>query len=634
MKRILAFSLLVVSSVSMAQNAPVGAGIDGIADWSSTHPFGNLVKQSRKWGTPNTPWDGNIPVDAAGWPTTDFGAVLMVDQSKVTGLGGVYKIEGQANQAPTITNPASSGAISNFVYNPTTKIFTADYTFPAGGSQIMLGFSNTGGGVRNLRVMRPGYSSGTFTRPFLDHIRRFRLLRFMDWTHTNGNTTVRWRDRSLPSTPSWAAHPGGVPWDHIIELSNLTGSDIWINVPHRADNDYVRNLATLMRDRLRPERKVYVEYSNEVWNWGFEQATWNLNKAKEEVQLNQAPYNFDNVNNDGYWAARRVGWRLKQIRDIFADVFGANRMASQIRPVLAYQIVWPGLWLDEPLKMIQQFHGNPGNSFYGIAGAPYFNLGDANNNNALTLTQVLDALDASINTMPDWGKLEYATSTATWNGMRFVAYEGGPDTFGPNSIAAKRDANYSPRMKTLCESYLRTWFQHGGEEFQWFVCGAGTWESQYGTWTLTEDILRDNTPKTQAIDAIRLAPKPAVTVGQPVPGLLDTRRFVDENMVNWAARSAEITLRNPDDFRGYLLRVPTAGTYRFSLMAATDRADAIANWMVNNSGVNVAMRIPTSATYRATGTVSLPLRAGLNVVRVRAARNAEFRFNRISVLSP
>jgi hypothetical protein len=44
----------------------------------------------------------------------------------------------------------------------------------------------------------------------------------------------------------------------------------WLFVP-AADDAYVRKLASFLRDGLRPDLRVYVKHSNEVWNQAFPQ---------------------------------------------------------------------------------------------------------------------------------------------------------------------------------------------------------------------------------------------------------------------------------------------------------------------------------------------------------------------------
>lgn len=49
----------------------------------------------------------------------------------------------------------------------------------------------------------------------------------------------------------------------MIQLCNSMHLDAWINVPARADDDYIRNLASLWKAGLDKDLNVYFEYSNE-----------------------------------------------------------------------------------------------------------------------------------------------------------------------------------------------------------------------------------------------------------------------------------------------------------------------------------------------------------------------------------
>ena len=37
--------------------------MDGLADWSRSHSYVNLIRQARVWGSPSTPWDGAATYD-------------------------------------------------------------------------------------------------------------------------------------------------------------------------------------------------------------------------------------------------------------------------------------------------------------------------------------------------------------------------------------------------------------------------------------------------------------------------------------------------------------------------------------------------------------------------------------------
>lgn len=50
----------------------------------------------------------------------------------------------------------------------------------------------------------------------------------------------------------------------VIRLANRLQVDLWINIPVRASDDYITQLAQLMYNTLDPGLNVYTEYANEV----------------------------------------------------------------------------------------------------------------------------------------------------------------------------------------------------------------------------------------------------------------------------------------------------------------------------------------------------------------------------------
>lgn len=487
------------SSIPNASNTPnrelLGANLEGIADWSRSMAFADIMKQSRDFGQPDKPWVAIKTLDAQGWPTTDFGVILMAAQPGVANIAGTYKVSFESNTKPIVKAVASAGTIENL--HKEGNQWLADLVVPQ-QEQLMLSFTNTNGGVRSLKVLRPGSSVGQFSKPFIDHIRRFGTLRFMDWGSTNGNKQEKWADRRLTTSPSYAGERG-VPYETMLDLANETMADPWICIPEHADMDYVRNLAKLCKAKLNPKLKLYIENSNEVWNWGFEQAQHNLQQAKQDGP-NDKSLSWDGKANEWTWPARRIAQRLMQIRTVFAEVYGAE-IKDRVRPILAGQIVWPENWLEQGLTYIEHNYGAPNQFIYAIAGAPYFNLGKVNDQKDVTKDEVLNALEKTIDTMPTWAKSEWYAKTLTKYKLRLVAYEAGPDTFGPNSIAAKKAAQFDPRMKELLLKYYRNWRAMGGELLNYFVAGATSYDGPYGTWGLTDDLTRKS-PKIEAIDLI------------------------------------------------------------------------------------------------------------------------------------
>ena len=100
----------------------------------------------------------------------------------------------------------------------------------------------------------------------------------MDWGHTNHSPIVEWSDRRKPWHQTQAGEYG-VAMEYWIQLSNLLQKDPWICVPHQASDDYIRKMARMFRDQLDPNLTIYLEYSNEVWNWSFQQSHWNVDNG-------------------------------------------------------------------------------------------------------------------------------------------------------------------------------------------------------------------------------------------------------------------------------------------------------------------------------------------------------------------
>ena len=67
----------------------------------------------------------------------------------------------------------------------------------------------------------------------------------------------------------------------MVDLCNRLKINPWLCVPHLASDDYVRRFAEIVKRDWDPPLKVYVEYSNEVWNGIFEQHRYAKKQAKK-----------------------------------------------------------------------------------------------------------------------------------------------------------------------------------------------------------------------------------------------------------------------------------------------------------------------------------------------------------------
>ena len=573
----------------------LGANMPNVTDYDFTPVYADLVNQGRAFGHPDHPWGGptdSVPVGSDGWPTGDFGIFLMARP----GAEGVYKVS-FTGKASVSVNGSYNTKVENVRYDAALNRTTADVVRGpnadnTAGTNMAVIFRNTGGGVKDLKVVRPGYdpiNPPLFTAEFLNHIDRFKVLRFMDWLRTNQSTVTSWDTRASTSRHYMGA--SGVPWEHVIELANLTRKDIWINIPVGADDDYVMELSKLLKSTLNGTSKIYVEYSNELWNSQFKQFFTNRDLATKELLDNPSSVlAYDGKTHVDVIGYRRIAKRGKEISDIFRSVYGDAAMMTKVRPVFASQVVQPyvaGLGLN----FIDAVYGPPSRYFYAFAGAPYFNLGPLQQVDGLTTDAVLQAMNDSVTAIPKQAYFEKNVAFASWYRLPFYAYEAGSDTFGQGSVAAKKAASLDPRMLDLCKLYLSTWYAGGGQMLMWFTAGASNWDTPYGTWGLTTDLALPDTPKMQCIDQTRNGLLPAIKARNQVPGSFDALAYLENFEPYTEASKGQVKYLHPESFVDYLVYAPMAGSYELVITAEVARAGNTIDVMLNSKTVAPAFEL-------------------------------------------
>jgi len=525
-----ASATVTVTTGTLAGATSLGVNIASANDWDPTGHFADAMKTARHFGSVGQPSDEAAAVDARGWPTGDAGVVVMVG---LPHMAGTYALTftGNASVGVSATWDASTH-VANARYDAGHNTTSADVVVGAAEQNLFLTFTGQAGGVKDVRLMRPGHGPAEiFSQPFLARLSHFRVLRFMDFTQTNGNLQARWADRSLPGNASQQVRPigttanpaaaVGAAWEYVVLLANQAGKDIWINVPHQATDDYVTRLAQLLRygsdgvtpytspqaspvfPPLAPGLKVYLEWSNELWNGGFGQSTWLGLQADAAVAARDADLLYDGNTNHYAVMFRIVGKRSMEISNLFRAVFGDAAMMTRIRPVLPAQLANGGT-LAEPLAYLAARHGGAASFVYASAGAPYvtINNDDAGNRAGLTLDTIFSEMasysEANVHT---WMK-SFAKLSAD-NGIKMVAYEGGQHLYGTGSLDVKLAAQLDPRMRDVLVQNVANWTASGGELFVHFnLCSS--W-GRYGSWGLSSDITSEAGPKWEAIAALAAA---------------------------------------------------------------------------------------------------------------------------------
>jgi hypothetical protein len=314
-----------------------------------------------------------------------------------------------------------------------------------------------------------------FTPQFLEDMKSFKVIRFMDWMQTNNAPPQTWADRPKPS--DFSQLHAGMSVEYMVALANQLNADPWFTLPFDADEAYYRNFAIYVRDHLAPGRKAYVELSNEVWNPGFKQ-------AQDAAQRGKERYSNVDFAGDFYYADR-----VKDLMKIWGDVF-AGQMPRIVR-VAGGQVGW-----KERAEALLT-HKDLWKSVDAYAVAPYFGTGiqDIVESGPARVTKGLDRLPPSATKVVD--QMVGQKAAVEKLGIRYIAYEGGSDIIGYSPDAA-RDAvtmNHDPRMYDIYTNFLEDWRKRIGGLL---VLYNGTSGTNYGHMDYTGQP-RSETPKMRAV---------------------------------------------------------------------------------------------------------------------------------------
>ncbi|MBE9176650.1 cadherin-like domain-containing protein, partial [Synechocystis salina LEGE 06155] len=375
------------------KQASLGTNLATVKDWSTQIPFLDGFKSSRAWiPQKNGVWNTQetLSLDANGWITSLPNKASNIEYKYASTL--LYRdLQGQYLDGTYIVLYDGDGVLQygmDAVKNEALSTEGRDVIQVTPSNKgILLTLTetdrqNNGNYLRNIRVISQqfenSYQTEIFNPAFVEKINPFSTLRFMDWMETNNSTQKEWQNRPTLNNATWAI--SGVPVEIMVELANKTSNDPWFTIPHQATDEYVREFATYVRDNLNPELKIYVEYSNEVWNPQFEQHRW-IEQEYGHVQ-------------DGY------SQRLTEVLGIWEGVFAQTGSQEDVIGVASGQAgndwvlsrILQFAWADQPLT--PQEYG-----IDAIAIAPYF----AGGKHLLDTPEKVETIKSWIHTEADGG---------------------------------------------------------------------------------------------------------------------------------------------------------------------------------------------------------------------------------------
>lgn len=459
----------------------IGLNLFGLNDYYRQQVFTNLIAQSEWFSSRGQGWTAmpTDQLDARGWvrflrPGQTAPRTLTVPPAPLrpAQIRCTWRGRGTLDTGG-IARTISTGA----------DALTLQLT-PIGGEEgrgwIELTRTDPADPLRDIDCREIGRPADERFHPeFIEYLRGFTVLRFLDWQRTNDNFTARWDARSTPASSSQVTEAGASIED-MVDLVNRVGADPWFLMPYRADAGYVRAFAQLVHARIDPTRTVYIELGNEVWNDQFEAAR----QARDEGL-----------------AAGLGGGDPTHAQAI--------RYAQKLCPVMA---IWREIFADRPGKLVRVAashnanpesarlilgHANTAGCVDALATAPYIWI-DLERQRVSDPKWVFDRMPAAIDDVFAFAHRNRAIAAEF--GKRFIAYEGGQHLVTRDVEFARR-VQRDPLMGATYRAYLERWRREMGDDLVLYASTAPIGE--YGAWGLREYAGQptSNAPKLEAVRA-------------------------------------------------------------------------------------------------------------------------------------
>jgi putative intracellular protease/amidase len=458
----------------------IGMNIERVTDYSADWMFTDAFKASRPWipqlynttthaVTLDTTGQVPISLDSKGWPTQLGQTVNAQGQTLVQILGtamydnlsghypgGIYTAwwdgTGTLRWGGDVTVTQTGMTPDGHHFAPLND------TPGSQGIRLQLLADSPADHVRNIHVWMPDYNGQSFVGQvwhpgasfspfhplFLQRLAPFGTLRFMQDSETITSQVQHWSDRrpwDYATQMSGMGFQNGIAPEYIIEMCNELKAYAWINIPHMADDNYVRNLATLVRDTLNPGLKIDLEWSNEVWNGatGFIPHQW----VMQQLALPQ---------NAGLSFVQFVALQERRVFGDWESVFTGQ--TNRVVRVAAGFEANP----NYTAQLLQNMNGD----FDAVSCAAYFGPNAstrAGYSLSTTMDQILSDTSASIPQalafLTAHRHLADQYSAALGRPIQFLAYEGGPALEGHHQSyqAAMNAASVDPRMYGIYRTF-------------------------------------------------------------------------------------------------------------------------------------------------------------------------------------
>jgi len=519
----LILTLLIIISTNVHSKLAIGMNTNEIQHVDAGAPFVNVFKMAMPFKDAKKLTHGHVQFDKDGWPRDLKG-----------GQAGSYMI----HWLPQGTLPEGHYTVlydgeGQLAYEGDAKIVHSSpgrdiIDIRAGKDKyiqvsLIIKRSEPRNYLRNISVLIPGgicannpfkrvnsanqcagnfqsfekyHKQIIFNPDYLRFMKDFKVIRMMNISGITRNPIRHWNQMNQMSKATWAGYEGarGAPLEVMVKLANVLNRNAWFNLPHAADNDFVRRYATYIRQHLRPNLKAYIEYTNEAWNTAFLQTHYTKQmgtKLRLDPDPNQAGHK--------YYSQRAV-----EIFKIFTQVFGGSSRQRLVRVM--------GAWsANRHLAPVVMEHKSAYKHVDAMAIAPYFFVHKKALGHINSVPSVFKLLEDdkknpySMNHV--YKMIGQQADLAKKYGVKLIAYEGGQHLTAPGTKSTKQHpnpyligANRAHPMEKFYINFLKNWdrITNGGL----FVAFSAPRTCQfYGCWGIKEHLNQPNNkaPKYRAL---------------------------------------------------------------------------------------------------------------------------------------
>ena len=508
-------------------NSPLGMNTNEALEVDSSIPFVDLFRyalpfdEARPWFT-----KGNVKFDANGWPQdlnggkagTRFLAHIPVQALPQGEYTVLYQGQGEIRYGASakLIKRLPGKDIIRLVPMPQKGELYKTYT-----ATLFIEKTNPKNYIRNIQIIMPGgickdnpfryianqsqcrgssflpfekYARQIIFNPeFLNYMKDFKVIRFMNMAGITRNNVRSWAERPTINKATWGGKEGvrGVPLEIMIRLANILNADPWFNIPHNADNTYVFQFAQMVKNQLRPNLRVYIEYSNEAWNNIFVPQAEHMKQSGYKLKLDKNR----NIAGSKYYSMKSV-----QIFKAWEKVFGGTQRLVRVMGSMT-----TNTRLTETLLGFQ----NAYKYVDAVAIGAYFHIPQKRMTAIKSVDDVFKELKRADNRYSIKNLLTFVHKQAQITkgyGVDLIAYEGGQHLVHHKTHSMTQgatpylyQANKDPRMAQAYYQLLSGWKNQGGKLFLPFSAPRpSTW---HGSWGIKEYISQPDSeaPKYQAL---------------------------------------------------------------------------------------------------------------------------------------